>query len=43
MKVGIPKELKNHEYRVARTPAGVHDLARSGHEVLVERDAARCR
>jgi len=39
MKVGIPKELKNHEYRVAMTPAGVHELARSGHEVLVERDA----
>ena len=29
MKVGIPKELKNHEYRVAITPAGVHELARS--------------
>ena len=39
MKVGIPKELKNHEYRVAMTPAGVHELARSGHEVFVERDA----
>src|ERR1700728_2212835 len=39
MKVGIPKELKNHEYRVAITPAGVHDLARSGHEVFVQKDA----
>jgi alanine dehydrogenase len=39
MKVGIPKELKNHEYRVAMTPAGVHELARYGHEVFVERDA----
>jgi len=39
MKVGIPKELKNHEYRVAMTPAGVHELVRSGHEVFVERDA----
>jgi alanine dehydrogenase len=39
MKVGIPKELKNHEYRVAMTPAGVHELSRSGHEVFVERDA----
>jgi alanine dehydrogenase len=39
MKVGIPKELKNHEYRVAITPAGVHELARSGHEVLVQKDA----
>ena len=39
MKVGIPKELKNHEYRVAITPAGVHELARSGHQVFVEKDA----
>jgi alanine dehydrogenase len=39
MKVGIPKELKNHEYRVAITPAGVNELARSGHEVFVQKDA----
>ena len=39
MKVGIPKELKNHEYRVAITPSGVHELVRAGHEVFVERDA----
>ncbi|HET9897256.1 MAG TPA: alanine dehydrogenase [Streptosporangiaceae bacterium] len=39
MKVGIPKEVKNHEYRVAITPAGVHELLRCGHEVFVERDA----
>ena len=39
MKVGIPKELKNHEYRVAATPAGVHELVRSGHEVFVQKDA----
>ncbi len=39
MKVGIPREVKNHEYRVAITPAGVHELARSGHEVFVEKDA----
>jgi alanine dehydrogenase len=39
MKVGVPKELKNHEYRVAITPAGVHELVRAGHQVLVERDA----
>jgi alanine dehydrogenase len=39
MRVGIPKELKNHEYRVAITPAGVHELVRSGHEVFVEKDA----
>jgi alanine dehydrogenase len=36
MKVGIPKEVKNHEYRVAITPAGVQELSRSGHEVLIE-------
>src|ERR1700733_8367652 len=39
MKVGIPKEIKNHEYRVACTPAGVHELVRSGHEELVQHDA----
>ncbi len=39
MKVGIPREVKNHEYRVAITPSGVHELARNGHEVLVEKDA----
>src|ERR1700728_4501229 len=39
MKVGIPKELKNHEYRVAITPAGVHELTRGGHEVFVQKDA----
>jgi alanine dehydrogenase len=36
MKVGIPREVKNHEYRVAITPAGVHELVRSGHDVFVE-------
>ena len=32
-KVGIPAEVKNHEYRVAITPAGVHELVSHGHEV----------
>jgi alanine dehydrogenase len=41
MKVGVPREIKNHEYRVAITPAGVHELARRGHEVFVERGAGR--
>ena len=36
MKVGIPREVKNHEYRVAITPAGVNELVRNGHEVFVE-------
>ncbi|SDG42776.1 alanine dehydrogenase [Lentzea fradiae] len=39
MRVGVPKEIKNHEYRVAMTPAGVVELTRRGHEVVVERDA----
>jgi alanine dehydrogenase len=39
MKVGIPREVKNHEYRVAITPDGVHELTRHGHEVFVEKDA----
>jgi alanine dehydrogenase len=39
MKVGVPREVKNHEYRVAITPAGVHELARDGHQVYLERDA----
>ncbi len=39
MKIGIPREVKNHEYRVAITPAGVHELVRHGHEVYVEQDA----
>jgi alanine dehydrogenase len=39
VKIGIPREVKNHEYRVAITPAGVHELVRHGHEVYVEQDA----
>jgi alanine dehydrogenase len=39
MKVGVPQEVKNHEYRVAITPAGVHELVRDGHQVFVEKDA----
>ncbi len=39
MRVGVPKEVKNNEYRVAITPAGVHELARQGHEVYVEAGA----
>ena len=39
MKVGVPKEVKNHEYRVAITPAGVHELVRDGHEVYLQQDA----
>ena len=39
VKIGVPREVKNHEYRVAITPAGVHELVRQGHEVVVERHA----
>jgi len=39
VKVGIPREIKNHEYRVAITPAGVFELVRRGHEVFVESGA----
>jgi len=39
VKVGIPREVKNHEYRVAITPAGVHELVSHGHEVFIEQDA----
>lgn len=39
MKIGIPREVKNNEYRVAITPAGAHELTRAGHDVFVEEDA----
>ena len=39
VKVGIPREVKNNEYRVAITPSGVHELSRNGHEVYVETGA----
>jgi alanine dehydrogenase len=39
MKVGVPKEVKNNEYRVAITPAGVNELVRNGHEVFIQQEA----
>ena len=39
MKIGVPREIKNHEYRVAITPAGVMEMVRNGHEVFIEQDA----
>ena len=39
MRVGIPAEIKNNEYRVAITPAGVSELVRHGHTVLVQSGA----
>jgi alanine dehydrogenase len=39
LKIGVPSEVKNHEYRVACTPSGVHELVRHGHQVFVQRGA----
>ena len=39
MVIGVPKEIKNNENRVAITPAGVHALVKTGHKVLIERSA----
>jgi alanine dehydrogenase len=39
VKIGVPREIKNNEYRVAMTPAGAHELVRHGHEVFVEHQA----
>ncbi len=41
VKVGIPREVKNNEFRVAITPAGVHELVRNGHQVFVEKGAGQ--
>jgi alanine dehydrogenase len=39
MKIGVPKEIKNHEYRVGLTPPSVSELASAGHELIVETGA----
>ena len=36
MLIGVPKEIKNHEYRIGLTPAGVRELVQRGHNVIVE-------
>jgi alanine dehydrogenase len=41
MRIAVPREIKNHEYRVSLTPAGVGDLVRAGHRVSVEAGAGR--
>lgn len=41
MRIGIPKEIKEQEHRVAATPAGVAELVRSGHDVLVQSGAGQ--
>jgi alanine dehydrogenase len=39
MKVGVPREVKNNEFRVAITPAGATELVRGGHDVVIEENA----
>ena len=39
MRIGLPKEIKNHEYRVGLTPASVRELVSHGHDVLVQSGA----
>jgi alanine dehydrogenase len=39
MLIGVPKEIKNHESRVALTPEGVSELVRAGHRVIIEKSA----
>src|ERR1041385_1005262 len=41
MLVGVPKEIKDHEYRVGLVPSSVAELVHHGHTVLVERGAGR--
>ncbi|PZO07538.1 MAG: alanine dehydrogenase [Lysobacteraceae bacterium] len=38
MLIGVPKEIKNHEYRIGLTPAGARELTAHGHQVMVQRD-----
>jgi len=37
VRIGVPTEIKNHEYRIGLTPAGVRELASAGHDVLIQR------
>lgn len=41
MLIGVPKEIKNHEYRIGLTPAGARELVGHGHQVLIQRDGGR--
>ena len=36
MLIGVPKEIKNKEFRVGMTPTSVHELVEAGHKVIVE-------
>ena len=39
MKIGVPKEIKNHEYRVGLTPESVGVLIKNNHEVFIQKEA----
>ena len=39
MRIGVPKEIKVHEYRVGLVPASVRELVHNGHDVIIEQDA----
>ena len=39
MRIGVPTEIKSHEYRVGMTPSGVRELTRAGHEIVVQAGA----
>ena len=41
MLIGVPKEIKNHEYRIGLTPAAVKELVSNGHELVVENDGGK--
>jgi alanine dehydrogenase len=38
MLIGVPKEIKNHEYRIGMTPAGVREVIEAGHQVMMQKD-----
>ncbi len=41
MIIGVPKEIKNHEYRIGMTPSGVRELIANGHQVMIQRDGGK--
>ena len=41
MLIGVPKEIKNHEYRIGLTPAGARVLVSHGHQVVVQKDGGK--
>ena len=41
MIIGVPKEIKNNEYRVSLLAEGVESLVRAGHQVIIQRDAGQ--